>query len=185
MLAEEIGGSVAQGGDGIVDEGESAFGVQLVDDVGKGMDQVLVALLQDVDSALEAPVQGDEGAEVRGRALGPTGAVPDEVVEGSFLEEARGRVLASGDDDEYDRIGPGRRGERGTDPLPGVGADEEETFHLSLIRRVEGGAGYAEGAQGRRDGGAVGRGEVEAYDAGIESLHYANGWLRFGKAARS
>ena len=97
MLAEEVGGSVAQRGDGVVDEGESAFRIQLVDDVGKGMDEVLVAPLEDVDSAREAPVQGDEGAKVRGRALGPTGAIPVEIVEGSFLEEARGRFLPPGD----------------------------------------------------------------------------------------
>ena len=46
MLAEEVGGIVAQRGDRIIDEGESAFGIQLVDDVGKGMHEILVALLR-------------------------------------------------------------------------------------------------------------------------------------------
>ena len=61
MLADEVGGIVAEEADGIVDEGEASLGIQLVDDVGQGVDEVLVAPLEGGDAAGEALAQGDEG----------------------------------------------------------------------------------------------------------------------------
>ena len=76
MLADEVGGLVAEEADGVVDEGEAALGIQLVDDVGQGMHEVLVAPLEGVDAAGEAPVEGDEGAESRRPRARPSRGYP-------------------------------------------------------------------------------------------------------------
>ena len=134
VLAKEIGGLVAEEPHGIVDEGKAPRGVELVDDVGQGVHEVLVSPLEGREPPAEALTEGDEYAKIDRRAGSPAFLPANDVVEGVGLDDLVRFLAPLGGDEDDDRIRQGRGREGSARAFPALGVYEEETLRAAFLR---------------------------------------------------
>jgi hypothetical protein len=109
VLADEVFGLVSEKLHRLVDEGEYAFGTQLVDDIRQGLDEILVALGSVPELHREAAPDAPKPVDVGTQVLRPVRA-GHQVVDDSLAQgTVQGIDIVSHGDAGYDRITLGYR----------------------------------------------------------------------------